>query len=159
MPAHRRGRVWPVPADGVGGTQRAAVRRPGRAPSGRCGLGLVIRGPHRERVLEAAAEVLAEDETLRADSRPEELSALVAFGEAEEIEVDMAKHDAKLRFAILPACHVCLGAIGHSRISAAGRPEGSEADLSEKLRRIVDMSRRRHDSVPRNEAPNLNTAG
>jgi hypothetical protein len=122
-------------------------------------LGLVVRGPHAEWVLEAAAEVIAETEKLRADSQIEELTALVEFGEAEEIEIDAAKYDASQRFEIVPQCHVVLGSIDYHWISPAGRSGEEDGHLSSKLRRLFDMSRTRNDSFLRNEDPNVNTAG
>lgn len=121
-------------------------------------LGLIIRGAHAEWVLEAAAEIIAESEKLRGEGRIEELGTLAEFGEAEAVEVDIARYEQKARFELVPQCVVSMGSMDYHWVSAAGRPADAEG-LHQKLRRLHDMSMTRHDSFLVNEDPSVNTAG
>lgn len=110
-------------------------------------LGLIVRGSYAEWVLEAAGEIIARSEKLRAEGHIDELETLAEFGEADEISVESAKFDATARFEAMPQCVVCMGTMDYQWISKDGRAEG-EDHLG--LRRIHDTSRTRHDTFLKN---------
>jgi len=114
-------------------------------------LGLVVRGAHPEWVLEAAAEVIAETARVQADGQLEEISTLVEFGEATEMELDSARFDHKARFEIMPQCIVTMGTLDYKWTSADGRAKAPEGFDGHPMRRIHDMSLTRNDTFLQNE--------
>lgn len=110
-------------------------------------LGLIVRGPYAEWVLEAAGEVIAQTERMLAEGKLDELRTLTEFGEVEEIEVDSVEFEAEARFEAVPQCIVSMGALDYHWVSAAGREDEAAHGG---LRRIVDMSKTRGDSFLRN---------
>ncbi len=106
-------------------------------------LGLVVRGPYAEWVLEAAGEIVSRTERLRAEGRLEELRALTEFGEADPIEIDSAEFDVNARFEAIPQCLVSMGALDYHWMSRDGR---EDAEHDRPIRRIYDTSRTRNDS-------------
>lgn len=109
-------------------------------------LDLTVRGPYVEWVLEAAAEILAKTEKMRAEGNLDELEMLKEFGEATDVDVDAAKFAANARFEALPQCVVSLGSLDYRWVATAKR-EDDEAPME----RIVDMSLTRNDSFLRDE--------
>ena len=114
-------------------------------------LGLVIRGNYAEWVLAAAAEIIRDTAQKEAESKLEELNALVEFGEATELDVDAQKVDIKFRFDVLPQCVVTMGTMDcrwadeHARLLQKREFDGHT------MRRLHDMSMTRDDSFLRNE--------
>lgn len=104
-------------------------------------IGLIVRGPFAEWVLEAGAEILAQTEKMRLDSLVEELAMLAEFGDATTTEVDVAKYDTAARFEAVPQCIVSLGDNDFRWVSAVGRKPGDR-----NLQRLFDMSLTRHDT-------------
>ncbi len=106
-------------------------------------LGLVVRGPYAEWVLEAAAEIVQQTEKLRSDGTIEELSMLQEFGEESAgIELDSAKYDARARFEAMPQCLVSMGDTDYRWVSRDGR----EDNANQFVERVHDMSMTRNDS-------------
>lgn len=112
---------------------------------------LVVRGEHPEWVLSAAAEVIANTSKLEAESLIEELSTMVEFEAATEIEVDAAKYALKERFEIVPQCLVTLGRIDYKWASIEGRQKLSDQFGDQTVSRVHDMSLTRTDSFLANE--------
>lgn len=112
-------------------------------------LNLTIRGHYAEWVLEAAAEVISQTERLQADGQIEELATLCEFGEANELELDSAKFDAKSRFEVIPQCVVTMGTLDYKWTALPGRD--AETDANQPIKRIQDMSLTRNDSFLKNE--------
>ncbi len=110
-------------------------------------LGLIIRGSYAEWVLEAAGEIIARAEKMRAEGQIDELATLAEFGEAAEIEVESARFDANARFEAIPQCVVSMGTIDYHWVSPDGRGAGED---HMGLRRIHDTSRTRNDSFLKN---------
>lgn len=117
--------------------------------------GLIIRGEHPEWVLQAAAEVIGNTARLEAESVVEELTAMLEFEAAEEIEVDSAKYALKERFELVPQCIVSLGKMDYKWAAAEGRAQKPEEFGSQPLKRLHDMSMTRSDSFLANE-PGVN---
>lgn len=116
--------------------------------------GLVIRGAYVEWVLQAAAELIAQTELLRAEGRLEELKMLEEMGEAETIEVDSAAYDRDTRFETLPQCVVTMGSLDYRWVA----PEGREANtVAFPAKRIHDMSKTRHETFLKN-VPGVDTS-
>ena len=113
-------------------------------------LNLTIRGHYAEWVLEAAAEVIAETEKLQSDGQIDELMTLCEFGEANEMELDSAKFDAKARFEIVPQCIVTMGTLDYKWKSRPGR-EAPESGSHQTIERLQDMSLTRNDTFLQNE--------
>ena len=82
---------------------------------------LIVRGEHPEWVLQAAAEVIGNTAKLEAESVIEELTAMLEFEAAEQIEVDSAKYALKERFELVPQCIVSLGKMDYKWAAAEGR--------------------------------------
>ncbi len=112
---------------------------------------LVVRGEHPEWVLTAAAEVIGNTSKLEAESLVEELSTMVEFEAATEIEVDAAKYALKERFEIVPQCLVTLGRIDYKWASIEGRQKLADQFGSQTVSRVHDMSLTRSDSFLANE--------
>jgi len=104
-------------------------------------LGLIVRAPHAEWVLEAGAEIIAQTEKLRMEGLIEELSMLAEFGDASSVEVDAAKYETAARFEAVPQCIVSLGDNDFRWVSTAGRKPGERG-----LQRLFDMSLTRNDT-------------
>ena len=121
-------------------------------------LGLVIRGNYTEWVLEAAAEIIAQTEKMEAEGRISELETLSEFGEANEIEVDSAKHEANNRFELMPQCTVSMGALDYRWVAGQGREATGEDFGGNPMRRIHDMSMTRNDTFLKNE-DGIDTSG
>jgi hypothetical protein len=111
-------------------------------------LGMVVRGPYAEWVLQAAAEVIAKSAELSAEGDIAELEMLVDSGEAEPVDLDIARQDRHQRFEPVPQCVVSIGAMEYHWTAAEGR---ASQDLRDALRRIIDMSKTRGESWLRNE--------
>ena len=113
-------------------------------------IGLVVRGDHPEWVLQAAAEVIANTAKNEAESLVEEMSSLVEFEAATEIEVDSAKYAMKQRFENIPQCMVSLGKVDYRWAAPEGR--GDDAPFGgHPMARVHDMSMTRGDSFLANE--------
>ncbi len=106
------------------------------------GLGLIVRGPYVEWVLEAAAEIVGHTEKLRADGKIEELETLKEFGETTEIEVDAARFDTQNRFEAVPQCIISMGDNDYRWVAPTGRKPPEDKPLA----RLHDMSLTRNDS-------------
>ena len=112
---------------------------------------LIVRGEHPEWVLQAAAEVIANTAKLEAESVVEELSAMLEFEAAEQIEVDSAKYAIKERFELVPQCIVSLGKMDYKWAAAEGRAKKPEEFGNQPLKRVHDMSLTRSDTFLENE--------
>jgi hypothetical protein len=109
--------------------------------------GLVVRGAYAEWVLQAAAELIAQTELIRADGHLEELTMLEEMGEADSIEIDSAKYDRNSRFEVLPQCVVTMGSLDYRWTADAKAPEREGWPAQ----RVHDMSQTRHDSFLKND--------
>lgn len=105
-------------------------------------LGLIVRGPYLEWVLEASAEIVAHTEKLRAEGKIEELEMLKEFGDATDIEVDAVRFDAQNRFESVPQCVISMGDNDYRWVAASGRRKPEDKPLS----RLHDMSLTRNDT-------------
>ncbi len=114
-------------------------------------LGLVVRGNFAEWVLAAAAEIIRDTAKLDADSRIDELQALIEFGEASEIELDAAKFDIQARFEVLPQCVVTMGTMDYRWADEEARKKLMNEFDGHTLRRLHDMSMTRNDTFLKNE--------
>ena len=123
----------------IGQLRRSAERYEFHYPD----LGLVVRGPYAEWVLEAAGEIISRTERLRAEGRIEELRTLTEFGEADPIEIDSAEFDVNVRFEAVPQCLVSMGTMDYHWISRDGREENEQ---DRPIRRVYDTSRTRGDT-------------
>lgn len=112
-------------------------------------LGLVVRGPFAEWVLEAAGEVIARTAELSAQGTIDELKMMVEFGEADAVTVDCAQFDADARFEAVPQCVVSMGRMDYHWIAEAGRDAGSN-DFSACLKRIQILSKTKNDTFLKN---------
>ena len=120
---------------------------------------LIVRGDHPEWVIQAASEILANTEKLEAQSKVEELSTLVEFEAATEIEVDSAKFALKQRFATIPQCIVTMGKLDYKWAAPEGRKAMSEEYDGHTVRRVHDMSMTYDDSFLQNEEGAPDTSG
>jgi hypothetical protein len=101
--------------------------------------GLIVRGIYLEWVLEAAAEVIAKTEQLKANGRIEEMLILAEFGEtdgASEADVESARYAAKNRFGAVPQCIVSMGDNDYRWIQRDGRPDSDSSHVE----RLLDHS-------------------
>lgn len=114
-------------------------------------LGLVIRGAYPEWVLAAASEIIRDTAKLEADSKAEELAALVEFGEASELDIDSHKVDTKFRFEVLPQCVVTMGTMDYRWADEEARKKMPQEFDGHSMKRIHDMSLTRNDSFLDNE--------
>ena len=112
---------------------------------------LIVRGDHPEWVLQAAAEVIGNTAKLEAESVVEELTAMVEFEAAQEIEVDSAKYALKERFELVPQCIVSLGKMDYKWAAAEGRQQKPEEFGTQPIKRVHDMSMTRSDTFLKNE--------
>ena len=112
---------------------------------------LIVRGEHPEWVLQAAAEVIGNTARLEAESVVEELTAMLEFEAAEQIEVDSAKYAMKERFELVPQCIVSLGKMDYKWAAAEGRAKKPEEFGNQPLKRVHDMSLTRSDTFLENE--------
>lgn len=108
--------------------------------------GVMVRGKYPEWVLEAAAEAISVAERIKADGRIEEISALVEFEEASDIDLDIAKMDHNQRFEAVPQCFVAMNGGDYRWVSPGARKEDEHA-----LTRIFDMSRTHNDTFLQDE--------
>lgn len=98
---------------------------------------LVVRGPYAEWVLEAAAEIIARTEKLRAEGSTEELKMLAEFGEPNsDMELDAQRFQAKSRFEAVPQCIISMGENDYRWVQRDGRSSPDHVYVE----RIVDMS-------------------
>jgi len=111
-------------------------------------LDMVVRAPFAEWVLQAAGEVIAKSAELSAESDISTLEMMVEVGEAEPVDLDIARQDHRDRFEPIPQCVISIGAMEYHWTAAEGR---ASDDLHDALRRVIDMSKTRHDSFLRNE--------
>lgn len=72
---------------------------------------LVVRGPHPEWVLQAAAEVIGNVARLESGGVIAELTALRDLGAVDHTEMTAARIQHRDRFAISPRCNVALGSL------------------------------------------------
>lgn len=112
---------------------------------------LIVRGDHPEWVIQAAAEILAKTEFLEAESKVDELSSLVEFEAASEIEVESAKFSMQERFSTIPQCIVTMGRLDYKWAAPEGRKVMDAEYDGHPFRRIHDMSLRFDDSFLKNE--------
>lgn len=112
---------------------------------------LIVRGEHPEWVLQAAAEVIGNTAKLEAESVVEELTAMVEFEAAEQIEVDSAQYALKERFDMVPQCIVSLGKMDYKWASPEAREKKPEEFGERTLKRVHDMSMTRTDSFLTND--------
>jgi hypothetical protein len=105
-------------------------------------LGLSVRGAQPEWVLTAATEIIMEAARAESESALMELRMLHEMGEADEVDVDIAANDAHERFELVPQCIISLGAIDYHWVAPEGRRDPGE--LTEALRRIIDLSKTRN---------------
>ncbi|MGL4488377.1 MAG: hypothetical protein ACRCU5_02910 [Rhizobiaceae bacterium] len=83
---------------------------------------LVIRGPYIEWVLEAAAEIIARTERLRADGAVEEMQMLAEFnGETDDMDIEAEKFERQARFDTIPQCLVSMGTNDYRWVQVEGR--------------------------------------
>lgn len=111
-------------------------------------LGIVVRGPYAEWVLMSAAEVIGKMAELTADGDIAELEMLVEVGEAEPVDLDIARQDRNQRFEPVPQCVISIGAMEYHWTASEGR---SSDGLHEALRRVIDMSKTRSGNWLENE--------
>ena len=111
---------------------------------------LIVRGDHPEWVMQAASEVLAKTELLEAESKVEELSSLLEFEAATEIEVDSARFALKERFDTVPQCIVTLGKMDYKWAAPEGRDKLGDEYGGHPYKRIHDMSLTYNDSFLQN---------
>lgn len=112
---------------------------------------LIVRGEHPEWVLQAAAEVIANTAKLEAESVVDELTALLEFDAAEEMEIDSAKIALKDRFELVPQCVVSMGKLDYRWAAVEGRQKKPEEFGGKTITRLHDMSLTRSDSFLENE--------
>lgn len=114
-------------------------------------LNLVVRGAHAEWVLEAATEIIKEVVQAEVEGQTSEIEALMEFGEADEIELDIALQDHKARFEVMPQCMVSMGDMDYRWIAPEGR-KGAEGapDSRQVMERLVDQSLTRNDTFLKN---------
>lgn len=113
--------------------------------------GLIVRGDHPEWVIQAAAEILTRTEFLEAESKVDELTSLVEFEAATEIEVESAKFSLKERFSTIPQCIVTMGRLDYKWAAPEGRKVMESEYDGHPFRRIHDMSLRFDDGFLTNE--------
>jgi len=113
-------------------------------------LGLVVRGPFAEWVLEAAGEIISRTAEMDTQGTIEELKMLAEFGEADEITIDSAQFDANARFEAVPQCVVSMGRMDYHWVAPAGREPGASGDFSECLKRIQVLSKTKNDTFLKN---------
>ncbi|MGF1500977.1 MAG: hypothetical protein ACFBSD_04095 [Paracoccaceae bacterium] len=111
-------------------------------------MGLRIRGAYAEWVLQAAGEVIAKTAELSSKGDIDALETMVGFGEASEIDLDIAKHDANTRFEAIPQCLVHMGSLDYHWIAPEGREDNDP--LGGMLKRIVILSKTRNGSFLKN---------
>ena len=109
-------------------------------------MDLVVRGSFAEWVLEAAAEIVAQNARMECESKLDEVTAMHEFGEASEIEVDAATYDARARLETIPQCSVSWGQNEYRWAAADGRQKLAAEFDGHPMRRVHDMSLTRHDS-------------
>ncbi len=112
---------------------------------------LIVRGEHPEWVLHAAAEVISNTAEMEAQSLVEEMTAMLEFDAAEEIELDSAKFAMKQRFEMVPQCIVSLGTIDYKWAAKEGRQQKPDEFGERALKRVHDMSLTKTDSFLKNE--------
>jgi hypothetical protein len=114
-------------------------------------LNLIVRGDHPEWVLQAACEVLAKTARLETESKIDELTSLVEFEAANEIEVDAAKYALRERFEIIPQCIVSMGRMDYRWAAEEARRKLDPEFGTQPIKRIHDMSLTMNDSFLANE--------
>lgn len=112
---------------------------------------LIVRGDHPEWVMQAASEVLGNTARLQSEGEIEELSMLVEFEEATDVEVDAAKYAMKERFEIIPQCIVSMGRLDYKWVATEGREKLAKEFGDNMFRRIHDMSLTYNDTFTENE--------
>lgn len=109
-------------------------------------LNLIVRGDHPEWVLQAAGEVLGRAARLEKESMIDELTSLVEFEAATQIEVDAARYALKERFEILPQCIVSMGRMDYRWVAEEARDRLKPDFDAHPIKRIHDMSLTKTDS-------------
>lgn len=112
---------------------------------------LIVRGEHPEWVLQAAAEVIGNTAKLVAESVVDELTAMVEFEAAEQIEVDSAQYALKERFDVVPQCIVSMAKMDYKWAAIEGRNQKPDEFGKQPLKRVHDMSMTRTDSFLKND--------
>ena len=83
---------------------------------------LVIRGPYIEWVMEAAAEIIARTERLRADGAIEEMTMLAEMtGDDNSMSIESEKFERNARFMAVPQCLVSMGTNDYRWVQIEGR--------------------------------------
>ena len=114
-------------------------------------LDLVVRGAHAEWVLEAASEIIKEVAQADMEGQKSEIEALIEFGEAEEIDMDIMMDDHKKRLEVMPQCIVSMGTMDYRWIAPEGRKtEGEEPPSRHVMERLIDQSLTRNDTFLQN---------
>lgn len=114
-------------------------------------LNLVVRGAHAEWVLEAAIEIIKETALAEIEGKANEIEALMEFGEADEMDLDILKHDQQARFEIMPQCLVSMGNMDYRWIAPEGRAKDGQApNTRQVMERLVDQSLSRNDTFLQN---------
>jgi len=94
---------------------------------------LVIRGPHAEWVLEAAAEIISRTERVKIEGAIEELEMLAEMDAGDnEMEVESLKFEKTERFDVVPQCLISMGANDYRWVQREGR-KGPDHSYVERL--------------------------
>jgi hypothetical protein len=103
--------------------------------------GLCIRANHAEWALEAAGEIIARMERLRASGELEELEMMQAFEEDPDLpfKITALKFSNNSRFDTVPQCVVTLGETDYRWVAQDGRKEAN----GQIMERVIDSSLRR----------------
>lgn len=114
---------------------------------------LVIRGRYLEWVLEAAAEVIARTDEIKAEANVDEMKMLAEFGQGPSLAtIDAASFEARQRFRAVPQCVVSLGADDYRWIQKDARKDDSHPCTD----RIVDQSLTRRRGEWLEDEPRVN---
>ncbi|MDG4648431.1 hypothetical protein P6F26_08235 [Roseibacterium sp. SDUM158017] len=113
-------------------------------------MALVVRGDHPEWVLQAAAEVMSQTCRLELESRIDELSSLVEFEEASDLDVDSARFQHSTRFETIPQCVVTMGKLDYRWAAPEGREIMGARFDGHTVARVQDMSLTYNDSFLKN---------
>lgn len=112
---------------------------------------LIVRGEHPEWVLMAAAEMIGNTSRLEAESMIDEMTTLLEFEAAEQVEIDAARYALRERFEIVPQCIVTMGKIDYKWAAPEGRDQKSCEFGHQPVKRVHDMSLTRNNSFLSNE--------
>ncbi|MEN0087526.1 MAG: hypothetical protein AAF737_03720 [Pseudomonadota bacterium] len=105
---------------------------------------LIIRGPHPDWVLEAAAEIIERTDRLSREGKIQELEMLAAFGDEDySMEIESTRFEMKERFNVVPQCLVSMGSNDYRWVQRDGR-ENDEPNFVERLH-DNSLMRKPHD--------------